>query len=345
MIKRIELKNIRPFSFLNLNIQNEKVIFIGPNGIGKTTILEAILLSTITKSPKTNYVNEIIKNENDYGMIKIYDDSNELKIVLSNNGKSLFYNQKEFSKISDYLGIKKVVYFIPSEIEIINGSPNVRRNFLNLNISQINKIYLKNLNQYNNLLKERNLLLKDEQPNLNYLRVLNDQMVELNKSITKERIKLIEEINNKINKIHQYLSKNETIKIIYKSSFKTDNYLNELEESLIYDLKTKNTNLGIHRDDFIIYLNNEEASKYASVGQIKSIILSIKITLCLIYKDYFNEYPLFLLDDVFGELDDKRINNLLKVLNRLNQVFITSVDINNVDQEKIKNFQIIKLGA
>lgn len=344
MIKKIELKNIRSFSYKNIDINNNKVLFIGSNGLGKTTVLESILLSTVAKSHQTNTVEEIINKDAGYGIIKILDDNNEIKVILSKDGKKIIYNKKEYLKLSDYIGLKKVIYFTPNEVELITGAPNKRRNFLNIILSQIDKIYLKDLNMYNNLLKERNLLLKNENIDMNYLKVLTEQLVELDNKIMPKRKNIIAKINQFINKTHNILSDKELIEIKYQPSLEEKDLLKEMEDNLSSDVKTKTTNLGIHRDDFMILINNMEASKYASLGQIRSITLSIQITLCHIFKELFGNYPLFLLDDVFGELDNSRINNLLSVLDELDQVFITTVDIKGIDDKKLEKYQIINIG-
>ena len=161
MIKQIKLKNVRKFDNLSLNINSNIVILEGKNATGKTTVLEAISLASITKSHRTNNLKEIIKENELYSDIKINYNQKDYRIVLSNAGKMVSINNIEQSKISEYIGDFPTVFFSPNDLEIITSSPTLRRQFLNQEISQISQTYLKNLNIYNKLLQERNILLKN----------------------------------------------------------------------------------------------------------------------------------------------------------------------------------------
>ena len=345
MITSIELTNFRRFKKIKLYL-SKNVLIIGSNSLGKTSILEALSIASSTKSHQTTNLNDVIYHENEYTNIKILDDEkNEYKVIISKKGKSCFFNKNEIKLISNYLGKLPLIFFSPYNLNLIKGAPQLRRNFLNLQISQFDNIYLKNLNIYNNLLKERNLLLKNDQVDLNLLEVITVQMTEYAKKIMDTREQFITDINKYITQVNTKLKEKEIIKVCYLPNLNKNDILADFHNHLQLDIKNRQTEVGIQRDDIFFLINEKDASKFASLGQIRSVILSLQITLCILYKKKFGKYPLLLLDDVFGELDKDRINNLLQIINNLDQVIISSVDLANIDQKLIKNYQIIDLGA
>ena len=157
MIKEIKIRNVRRFDDLTLNINSNNVILQGKNATGKTTVLESISLTSITKSHRTNNLKEIIKEDKMYSDIKISYNSDNYRIVISNAGKMVSINNIEQQKLSEYIGVFPTIFFAPSDLEIITSSPTLRRQFLNQEISQLSHNYLVNLNLYNKLLQERNI--------------------------------------------------------------------------------------------------------------------------------------------------------------------------------------------
>ena len=345
MIKKLELTNFRSFSKVSFDLSN-KVLIIGNNSLGKTSLLEALNIISITKSHQTKYLTDCIKFNAEISTILAKDEkNNEYKIIINKKGKILFYNKKEIKNTSDYIGYNLVLFFSPFDLNLIKGSPQGRRNFINMQISQVNKKYLSDVNTYNELLKERNILLKQDEINHVLLEVITKQMADLAKLIMQERQKFVDNINKIINLVHNKIEEKENVKIIYNADLNIDHVLEDFNNHLESDIKNKQTDIGIQRDDFLFYLNDNEVFKFASIGQIRSVILSLIISLAIMYKKIYNNYPLLLLDDVFGELDDKRINNLLNIVNNLGQVVISTVNVNNVNQKLLENYQIIDLGV
>ena len=347
MIRQIKLKNVRKFSELVLDINSNIVILEGGNATGKTTVLESISLASITKSHRTNNLKEIIKENQMYSDIKINYESKEFRIVLSNAGKMVSINKNEQSKLSEYIGLFPTIFFSPSDLEIITSSPTLRRQFLNQEISQISQTYLKNLNIYNKLLQERNILLKNMEidSDTKLLDVITVQLIEVGKKIIVERMKFIEEINQEINTIHSKINSNEFIKVIYQPSVTIDKIEEIFESKKINDIIAHQTNYGIQRDEIVFLINDKNVSKFASQGQVRNVILSTKLALCKIIYKHKNKYPVLLLDDVLSELDIDRQNNLLNLLNSFNsiQTFISTVDTSSLNKEILKKYQIIKL--
>ena len=345
MITNISLKNVRKFENINLNINSRKVLLFGSNAIGKTTILEAINYASITKSHRTNNIKEVIRDNSEFADIKITYDKKIYRVVLSNFGKKVAINNKEIKKLSEYIGSFPTIFFSPSDLDIITSSPTIRRQFINQEISQLSTTYISNLNTYNKLLQERNLCLKemDLDSDRKMLDVITLQLVEYAKKIMDEREKFINEINSVINEIHSKINSKEFIKVIYQPSISIKELYEFYQSKYQLDISSHQTNYGIHRDDIIFTIDEKNAMKYASQGQIRNIILSTKLSLCKIIYKYKNKYPILLLDDVLSELDVLRQNNLLNVIEEFGQTFISTADTSSLDNEILKKYQLIKL--
>ena len=187
MINNIHLKNIRLYEDTTLNINNNLVILVGPNACGKTTILESIYLISKAKSHRTNNIENIIKDNEDFGIIEI-NENKKYKMIISKGGKQLLINNVLYKKISDFIGNIKAIMFSPSDLNLVYGSKADRRQFLNTELSIINKKYIYEINKYNKILKERNEILKNYTNDKNViLNVITDELIECEKIIYKYR--------------------------------------------------------------------------------------------------------------------------------------------------------------
>ena len=347
MISEIILKDVRKFKNKKIVINSNRVILSGKNAVGKTTVLEAISLTSITKSHRTNNLKEIITEGSPFLDVTIKYDNKKYRIVVSNEGKMVSINNNEIKKLSDYIGEFIHVFFCPNDLEIITSSPTLRRGFLNQEISQINSMYLNNLNIYNKLLSERNLMLKELtlESDTVLLDVITSRLVEVGKKIIIERMKFIDEINNFVNEIHSKINSNEFIKLVYQPSTPLDKIEEIFKSKKNQDILSHQTNYGIQRDELIFLLNDKNVSKFASQGQIRNVILSVKLALCKVIYKYKGKHPVLLLDDVLSELDLTRQNALLQLLDEYPniQTIITTVDVNHLNLDTLKRFQIINL--
>ena len=335
MIKSIDLKNIRLFKNVSFNFNKNIVVFIGENAIGKTTILESIYFSIMLKSPRTNNDNDLISFNEKLGVIKV-NSNKEYKVVL-NEKKRVFINDIEINNLKEYIGLNNVVIFSPNDLDLIYGSPSLRRHFLDINISQISKIYLNKLNEYKKILKMRNDILKEEKINKTLLSVTTKNLIDLAKDIIKFRYEFIKELNDNIITIGK-----EKIVIKYSPSTTYKNIEDDFNKSLELDISTKLTNKGPHRDDMKFIIDNNK-SNYASQGQVRTIALALKLTLINIIKKYKKNNPIILLDDVLSELDDERKNRLFELLDDNYQIFISTTELNNIRNDLLEKAQIIKL--
>lgn len=354
-IKKVKLENFRNYEteeiIFNKNINN----IFGDNAQGKTNILEAIFICGLGKSFRTNQDKELININKNYSNVEIeyFKKDREGKIKLElNQKKDFFINDIKVKKISDILGKIYVVLFTPQDINILKNDPSKRRRFLNIMISQLRPMYVHILNKYNKTLEQRNNYLKQikyENKSAQMLDIWDEQLVELGTKIFIYRKEFLEKINNKIKNIHLITTQNkENIEIKYKSNIINENkYLQELKNKRNIDIQKGYTSIGIHRDDFEIFINNENISIYGSQGQQRSSIISLKLSEAETIYEEIEEYPIILLDDFMSELDKKRIKGFIENIKE-NQVIITStekiiLDKNEINYYNVKSAKIEKI--
>ena len=346
-INRLELKNFRNYKDCSLEFHPYINIFIGKNAQGKTNVLEAIYILSLSKSFKTNMIDELIFFHEDFarisGEIESHHKDFHLEIVLSNLGKKAMINHKEIKKSSDYVGYLNVVLFIPEDLMLIKGSPKLRRKLMDMEISKISPIYMFNLNKYLKLLKERNQYLKllheKKQGPDEYLEVLSEQMATLQVDLIKKRIEFVKTLNDIAASMYDYISLHEEhLRIEYKSMYKSIDYetiLNRYKKNYAMDIAYNQTMEGLHKDDMLLFLDDKDAVVYASQGQQRSIVLAIKIALLELIKKEIGEYPILLLDDVMSELDDIRKTKLLNLIQDKVQTFLTSTSVDGIHHHVI----------
>ena len=353
ILSNLKLNNFRNYDKLDLNF-NEKInIFIGNNAQGKTNILESIYVLSISKSHRINKDLFLIKDNclftKIHGEIINYDNLNEFEILINKKGKRVSINSNPFRKISEYLSNINTIMFCPDDLEIIKGTPSERRYFLNSSLSQFYSDYSLKLSKYNKLLKNRNEYLKNtEKIDKIYLKILTDKLIDLNVDLIIYRRNYINEINKYIVKIYKNLTNKDKISIKYDSFINNDinekNIKQEIQEKfdrvLENEIFQRTTLLGIHKDDFSIYIDDVKINNYGSQGQQRISILCLKLAEIDIYKEKFNKKPIILLDDIFSELDSEKKENIIKYINSDMQVFITSTDLNNIDEKITKNADI-----
>lgn len=353
-ITKIELNNFRNYKkevfdyFSNLNI------IIGRNGIGKTSIIEAIYLGSLAKSFKTSSETSIIKEGYDYFRIKVYyydyGPKKDLELYLDKNGKKTKVNSKIQKKLSTFISQYRIILLSPDELKLIKASPNIRRNYLNIQLSQLHKEYIQYLNNYNTLIKNKNDYLKKLLINgtldSRYLDILDEQIVDNGLKIYNYRKNYINEINKYINDIFNTFSKKNTISINYISDYELDNkekLIKELKRIRKKEINLGMTSYGIHRDDYEFIHNGCNSKDYSSQGLQKLIILAMKLSEVKIFINNYDIYPIILLDDLFSELDESNRNNIFKSLDNNVQVFITTTDLKNINKNIVKKAKIFNL--
>lgn len=346
-VNSLGLDNFRNYNHFFIEFDRDINILIGSNGQGKTNLIEAIYLLSVGKSFKTHINKQMIMFERDFakvqGAVTSNNKSRNLEMIIGSDFKRAKIDDQDIYKISEYVGLLNVVVFIPDDLYLIKGGPSNRRKFIDLELSKISPIYVFNLSKYNNLLKERNKYLKIlNQKNSSgdeYLEVLDEQMARLQVDLIKKRIEFINKLDQKVTLIYQMIAKkdNEKIKLQYncflKHELSYENILELYKKNQQRDIRYMQSHVGIHKDDLKFFMNDFEADLFASQGQQRTIVLSLKIALIELIKDEIGEYPVLLLDDVLSELDETRKNMLLDILDQKIQTFITTTSIDGIHHQ------------
>lgn len=356
-IKSLFLKNFRNYDDIKIDLSESINIIYGDNAQGKTNLLESIYVLGITKSHRSFLDNNLIKNgeieSSISGIINKNDIDYKHSIELGKN-KLLKIDNDIIKKNSDYISNLNIIIFYPDDLDLIKGSPNIRRHFLNIELSQLYNNYYIIFNEYSKLLKMRNDYLKQINNNFdkNYFYVLNNYLIEKAIMVYKMRKKFVDKINIYVEKIYKDISNIENFNVKYKTSYDfekyDDEYLrNKLQELFLKnfdnDIKYKTTTIGPHKDDLEFYIGNMNLKIYGSQGQQRMAVLSLKLAEIEIFKKYKKDTPILLLDDVFSELDDIKKNNLLKYIDEKIQTIITTTDLNNMDKKIIEKSKLINI--
>lgn len=356
----LKLTNYRNCRDLSLNLNSGKILIIGKNAQGKTNILESIYFLSALKSPRTSNNIEIINFNAETAEI-------EAELVKANTSVTLDYSySKEKTRIVKVNGVKttpknfkqvlKTVLFSTNDLLLLRGNPSDRRDWLDRAISQIYPAYDERLSKYdkiriqkNNFLKE---LIKGVPLDETLLEVLNEQLTITGSNIIYLRIKFLAEIEKIAREKHRIISETEELKLVYDCSFLdgeteleeiAEKFRGALEERKIEEMRRAQSCVGPHRDDILFYINENEATKFASQGQQRTVVLALKLSELDIITEKTGDEPVLLLDDVLAELDDLRQNYLLKSITKATQVVITSVDTLLFENEFLKGVKIYKI--
>jgi len=359
-IKKLKLHNFRNYKSLMFSLTKGINIIYGNNAQGKTNLLESIYVLGLTKSHRSFIDNSLINNESDYltieGIVNDKKLDNKLNIYIDNKTKVLKYNNNFVKKVSDYISLMNIIIFSPDDLEMIKGSPQIRRKYINLELSQLYSNYFILINEYNKILKLRNEYLKKINRKIsvdkNYINILTGYLVDKSIMIYKMRNKYINKINEYCGSIYKDIMNLEGFSIKYSKSieFELSNpnlkeyLIQEYNKKLDYDIKLCSTSIGPHKDDIEFYLGNKNLKFYGSQGQQRVAVLALKLSEIEIFKKYKETTPILLLDDIFSELDDNKKNNLLKYISRDIQTIITTTDLNNLDPKLIKKSKLFNIN-
>lgn len=345
-VENIRLINIRNYNNINLDLNKNINIFIGKNAQGKTNLIESIYMCASGKSFRTNKDREIInfsKNEAYIGThinLGNYNKFIEIKMQ-RDKPKIIRINKTELKSYRELNSGLYVVLFCPDDLRIIKDGPQERRNFIDSGISQLRPVYNYNLNRYKKILLQRNNLLKSskfKKDAINLLDLFDVQIAKVGTSIVVERDKYIKALSNICKSTHSKITKDkEDLSLYYSSNIPIlndkeeieKNYINLLKKNLNRDLEYGTTEIGPHRDDLLMYINDNDAKVFGSQGQQRTVVLSLILSEVELIKDEIGTYPVLLLDDVFSELDEERREYLVRFFGNM-QVFITLTDSENL---------------
>lgn len=351
-INKLKLYKFRCFENYEIDFSDKINILVGDNAVGKTSVVEAIHCFGFAKSHRTNNDIQLIKSGNDHSFIKgIFENQgrkSEITLSFTEKGKKIINNSKPYSNLSDYIGFLNVVIFCPEDLELVKGGPANRRKFLDSNISQINPLYLKSSINYRKILKERNELLKimseSEEKDYNLLSVYTQGLTKEARNIINLRKEFIEKLNPYINLKTKAISSGlEEASIKYIPCVNEDELEFIFKDNLKNDLLYKTTTKGPHRDDFVIELNGQNVSDFGSQGQQRTAVLAIKLALAELIASK-SDSLIIILDDVFSELDNNRQNEIISLLSKTNQIFITTTSIDSLSEKVLEGSNIITIS-
>lgn len=313
MIKSITLSNTRCFHQKKIIFDHLQTYMFGDNGVGKTTILEAIHMIATTKSHRTNQDKEMIKDGQPFSKIKLETTKHVFEMVITDKGKRVWLNGVEKRKLSQFIGYLNVVMFAPEDIELIKGSPSYRRQFLDIAMIQMDATYLDTLTKFKKILKQRNALLKkiDIHGDLTFLNILSEQLIKEAQAMIEKRQQLIDILNDVIQPITNQFQLNQ-IRLEYEQDVNFDQLKQHLFTKQKTDIIQQTTSKGPHKDDFSVYIEQKNASQYASQGQQRLLALSLKLALFQHLKRKSKNELVLLLDDVLSELDENHQTQLLQ---------------------------------
>lgn len=349
-LKKLKLTNFRCYSNKEFEFGPKRNIIFGRNAVGKTSIVEAIHCLGLAKSFRSVKDIDLIKKGQSFYNIKgeFHLDDERIKIMVSydSTDKRITKNASIYRSISDYVGLINVIVFSPDDLDLVKGAPSERRKFLDQNIGQFRKSYLYSLIRYKKILKERNEFLKNQEHN-NYnnelFKVLTQGLIKEAIEIIKERQNFIEALNPIISEISSNLSMGEEIvQMVYNSNANVDNLWKRADERRSYDFFMKTTTWGPTRDDIDILLNGEKAATYCSQGQIRSITVATKLALAKLFMNN-NCKLIIVLDDVLSEFDNTRQEQVLKLINKDIQTFITTTSIDNINLEIVNDSNVLEI--
>ena len=350
-IESMELLNYRNYGQLHIDFHKGTNVLYGDNAQGKTNILEAVYVCCTTKSHKGSKDREIVKFGEEESHIKmiVRRDNVPYRIDMhlkKNRTKGIAVNGIPIKKASELFGIVNVIFFSPEDLNIIKNGPSERRKFIDLELCQLNKLYVYNLVQYNKVIAQRNKLLKDMDGTSSLketLDIWDIQLVKFGKEVIRLRTEFIRELNELIRGIHAHLSgEKEELSILYEPNVTEALFEEMLIKNRQQELRQRLTLTGPHRDDLNFIVNGTDIRKFGSQGQQRTAALSLKLAEIELVKRTVKDYPILLLDDVLSELDSKRQEHLLSGISHI-QTLITCTGLDDLVNSKFEMDKIFKI--
>ncbi len=367
-IKKLEIKNFRNYSDVNVEFNSNKILFIGKNAQGKTNLLEAVYFLSSLNSLRAKTDSELIRWGETYADIKAdihkFGIDVDLEVIINPpSRKKLKVNGLNKNKSSEFISNISTVCFTTNDLLLLRGAPDDRRKWLDVAISQIFPAYLDRLTKYNKIRTQKNNYLKELKGNINadtsMLDVWNEQLAVTGSNIIFIRLNFLYELQKTAAEKHRQISDNEILRTEYNSSILGDissdkkfefnneyileKFKEKLEEKKSEEIIRAQSVVGPHRDDISYFINNTDSKKYASQGQQRTIVLALKLAELQLIKEKINTNAILLLDDVLAELDDLRQNFLLDAIGNDTQTIITSVDTLHFKKEYLENVEIFEI--
>ena len=341
IIRSLELQNFRNYENAHIEFSQGVNIFYGDNAQGKTNILEAVYLGATARSHRAGKDREMIRFGEEEAHIKYFVEKRDIvdrvdMHLKKSRAKGIALNGMPLRRASDLFGIANVVFFSPEDLNIIKEGPSERRKFIDMELCQLDKVYMSNLANYNKVVMQRNKLLKDmdlHQDYMDTLQVWDMQMVKYGCEVIRRREQFVRQLEAMMKEIHASITGGkEEITVSYEPSVSAENFERELEKGRSRDLKARVSLIGPHRDDLAFMLGDIDIRTFGSQGQQRTAALSLKLSEIQIVKERIGDQPVLLLDDVLSELDSSRQEKLLDSIQHV-QTFLTCTGVD----EFVKN--------
>jgi DNA replication and repair protein RecF len=365
-IEKLALQNYRNYQELFIEFENKVNVILGENAQGKTNVMESIYVLAMAKSHRTSNDKELIRWDQEYakieGRVQKQHSSLPLQLIISKKGKKAKCNHIEQQRLSQYVGNMNVVMFAPEDLNIVKGSPQVRRRFIDMEIGQVSPIYLHDMSQYQKILQQRNHYLKmmqiKKQTDQTMLEILTEQFIQTAVKIVTKRFEFLRLLQNWAKPIHQGISRGlESLEITYKPSVEVlegqnlskmvASFMEKFAKVRTREIERGTTLFGPHRDDLLFLVNGRDVQTFGSQGQQRTTALSVKLAEIELIHNEIGEYPILLLDDVLSELDDYRQSHLLNTIQGKVQTFVTTTSVEGIHHQTLKEAStfVVEAGA
>jgi DNA replication and repair protein RecF len=342
IIDRISILNFKNIEEADLSFSSKMNCLFGNNGMGKTNLLDALFYLSFTKNHTNLLDNQIIKNEQEFCVLQGYykdgDEVEEIYCGIKRKHRKIFKrNKKEYQRMSDHIGLIPMVMVSPADTDLIRGGSDERRKFVDMVISQYDKEYLRLLIHYNNVLQQRNSLLRDNTsvPDDALFEVLDQQLAADGTMIHQKRCEFIEGFVPIFRKYYQQIcQEGEPIDLQYESQLHNSDAENLLRSKRQRDQLVGYTSVGIHKDDFLFLLDKYLIRKIGSQGQNKTYLIALKLAQFHFLAQKGHSIPILLLDDIFDKLDAKRVEQIIALVAspEFGQIFITDTNRKYLDE-------------
>ncbi len=334
-LKNLHLLNFKNWPEAEFQFAEKLNCFVGPNGSGKTNVLDAIHYLSLCKSYFNTIDSQNIKDEEPFfvieGDFEKADSAHHIYCAVKRGEKKVFKkNKKNYERLADHIGHFPSVIISPYDRDLITEGSEVRRKFMDSVISQSDPVYLDNLVRYNKALQQRNALLKffaaNHQFDATSLEIYDEQLVQRGVPVFEKRKEFVEQLVPKLLHYYSFITDGKEVPFLeYQSQLSNGDFTESLKAGLDKDRLSQYSNVGIHKDDLTFSINTRKVKKFGSQGQQKSFLIALKLAQYDFLYERSGERPLLLLDDIFDKLDEKRVEQLVRLVHQDNfgQIFIT----------------------
>lgn len=333
-LQTLQLINFKNYAEVRVNFSSRINVLVGKNGSGKTNLLDAIYYLALTRSAVSGADAFCVRHGEQHfflkGTFRHAQDEVEITSVFQSGSRKVFREGvKEYQKLSDHIGKYPVVLIAPDDTDLVKEGSEARRKFFDSILSQLDRPYMESLMRYNQLLKQRNGLLKmfheASRVDLPALETYDELLAGLGKPLYERRKAFVDEFAPVFKKYYHFIVADEDADVLYASELHDTSFLEGMRNSRSRDLALQRTTFGIHRDDYHFKLGPGDLKRLGSQGQQKSFIIALKLAQFDVIRTRKGFSPLLLLDDIFDKLDDFRIEKLLELIknDELGQLFIT----------------------